>query len=567
MGRALQCSIGFALCLHLGAQPKLAAAVNAASYLTPGLPNAGIAQGSIFVIYGSGLGPAELAQAQRLPLDVEMSGTSVRIDAAGNQYQTPLLYTSDTAVSGIFPSAVPEGQAVITVTYNGNNSAGYSAQVRKAAFGIFTQNQAGLGPAILQTWNAGVITLNGIHAVSLPGQVGILWGTGLGGINGSDADVPPAGDLPAEVEVLVGGQSANVLYHGRSPTYPGLDQINFEVPAGLIGCYVPIAVRADGVMSNFASMTIGTGGTICGDNVSFRGRLFSGLTGATVSIGTVDMTHQEYSSPNGPPIFWSEQASGRFFEVDWNYINFLPNLSGYEVLPGTCNVVWNRWNTPEEMGDIYPALNLPTNPMWPGDYLKVNATASTKQFTQINPGEYEAQLGGMTEPGGVAVPRFMNAGTYTLDNLEPPPPPDAGAAVAVSYDIHASLTIPGEIQWTNKAALSEVDRSQDLTFEWSGGLDASEYVLVGGSSADADLQTRVTFMCAVTPSAGKLTVPSWMVQILPQSSPSQANAAPYGFLFMGSSSNNINSLATTPGAFGMIYFRYLFLYNSIVDFR
>ena len=303
MGRALRCSIGVVVCLRLGAQPKIAAAVNAASYLTPGLPNAGIAQGCIFVIYGSGLGPSGLAQAQRLPLDVDMAGTSVRLDAAGNQYKVPLLYTSDTAVSGIFPSAVPEGQAVITVTYNGQDSNRYTVQVRKAAFGIFTQNQAGLGPAVLQNWNAGVVTLNGIHGVDLPGQIGILWRTGLGAINGSDADVPPAGDLPAAVEVLVGGQPAKVLYHGRSPTYPGLDQINFEVPAGVIGCYVPIAVRAGGVMSNFASMTIGTGGTICGDNISFRGRLFTGLTGATVSIGTVDMTHQEYSSPGGPPVF------------------------------------------------------------------------------------------------------------------------------------------------------------------------------------------------------------------------------------------------------------------------
>ena len=236
------------------------------------------------------------------------------------------------------------------------------------------------------------------------------------------------------------------------------------------------------------------------------------------------------------------------------------------MLPGTCNVIWNRWSNPDEMGDIYPTLNLPTNPLRPGDYLKVNGPASAKAFSQINPGEYQAQLGGMTESGGAVAPRFMDSGTYTLDNLEPPPPPDSATALA-SYDIHASLTIPGEIQWTNKAALAEVDRTQDLAFEWSGGVDASEYVLAGGSSANADLQTRVTFMCAAAPSAGKLTVPSWMLQMLPQSSASQANTAPYGVLFMGSSSNNLNSLSTAPGAFGMLYFRYLFLYNSIVDFR
>jgi hypothetical protein len=52
------------------AQPVITSTevVNSASYLSQGLPGSGIAQGSIFTIFGSGLGPNTLLQAGPLPL-------------------------------------------------------------------------------------------------------------------------------------------------------------------------------------------------------------------------------------------------------------------------------------------------------------------------------------------------------------------------------------------------------------------------------------------------------------------------------------------------------------------
>ncbi|MBZ5608271.1 MAG: hypothetical protein LAP38_08440 [Acidobacteriia bacterium] len=560
--------IAFSVSLRLAAQPNIASAVNAASYLTPGLPNAGIAQGSIFAIFGGGLGPAQVVQAQRLPLETQVAGTSVRISAAGTDYPVPLLYSSATAVGGVLPSSVPEGQADVIVNYDGRDSNRFTTQVRKSAFGIFTRNQAGFGPAVLQNWISGSIILNGLHQVTAAGQLAILWGTGLGAISQSDADVPPAGDLPVDVEVLVGGQAAKVLYHGRSPTYPGLDQINFEVPPGIIGCYVPLVVRAGSVMSNFASMSIVSSGTICGDDVSWRGRLFVG-TAADVRVGIVEMTHEEYSTPSSSPVFWSEDGTARFFDVLWNSIDSLSRLGDLQVLPGTCSVAWNRWNNADQMQNMYPEEpNLPTVPMQAGDYLKIQGPAGKKPLDHAGPGEYEGRLGGMTDLGGSAAPQFMSPGAYTFDNLAPPPPP-ADASPPESYDLQASVSIPGEIHWTNKAQLTEVNRGQDLRFEWSGGVDGREYVVVGGSSADEALKTRVTFMCAQNPSAGAFTVPSWILEVLPKNSTSAPDSYPYGFLFVGSSSNNVNSLAagTVLGTLNMLYFRYMFMYYSILDFR
>ena len=65
------------------AQPVInsGSVVNSASYLSQGLPGSGIAQGSIFTIKGSGLGPGTMVQSG-LPLSTSLAGTSVKVTVA-----------------------------------------------------------------------------------------------------------------------------------------------------------------------------------------------------------------------------------------------------------------------------------------------------------------------------------------------------------------------------------------------------------------------------------------------------------------------------------------------------
>src|SRR5690606_13295011 len=101
---------------------------------------------------------------------------------------------------------------------------------------------------------AGDQPLNATTASARPGQVVVLWGTGLGAVDGGD-DRPPGEtgavvDLQAssQVEVWVGGARAtNILYAGRSPGFAGLDQINFIVPPDAArGCYSPVWIKVKG---------------------------------------------------------------------------------------------------------------------------------------------------------------------------------------------------------------------------------------------------------------------------------------------------------------------------------
>lgn len=63
--------------------PQIGAVVNAASYITPGLPNAGIAQGAIFVIFGSDLGPANISYAPKAFQSTTLSNTSLAVTVGG----------------------------------------------------------------------------------------------------------------------------------------------------------------------------------------------------------------------------------------------------------------------------------------------------------------------------------------------------------------------------------------------------------------------------------------------------------------------------------------------------
>src|SRR3954454_545733 len=80
--------------------------VNAASSLSAAYTNYGIARGSIFVVYGSALGPVDLVQATTFPLPTSdgLAGTRVLISIGPYSAACPIVYSSLTQVAAIMPS-------------------------------------------------------------------------------------------------------------------------------------------------------------------------------------------------------------------------------------------------------------------------------------------------------------------------------------------------------------------------------------------------------------------------------------------------------------------------------
>jgi uncharacterized protein (TIGR03437 family) len=126
---ALLFSVAYMALIPAGAaaQPVVGSSgiLNGASYAVPGLPNSGIAQGSIFIVFGQNLGPAAIAQVSRFPLPTSqgLAGTSIKITVGGTTVDAIMLYTLATQVAAVLPSNTPIGTGTLTVTYNGEASA------------------------------------------------------------------------------------------------------------------------------------------------------------------------------------------------------------------------------------------------------------------------------------------------------------------------------------------------------------------------------------------------------------------------------------------------------------
>ena len=142
------------------AQPKIYSIVNTASYLTPPQDSNGnpvgndvIAEGSIFIVFGAGLGPTAPTYPAGLPLPTTLpasTGTSISISAGGQTIAAYMFYTSALQVQAILPSTTPVGSASVTLSYNGKTSASFTISVMPSRLGIFTSNSQGYGIAAAQ---------------------------------------------------------------------------------------------------------------------------------------------------------------------------------------------------------------------------------------------------------------------------------------------------------------------------------------------------------------------------------------------------------------------------------
>jgi uncharacterized protein (TIGR03437 family) len=263
---------------------------NAGSWLPPSLPNSGIAQGAIFTVTGTGLGPAVLQQVQNYPLPTTQgfAGTTVQVTVGSVTESCIMIYTVASQVAGILPSATPVGSGTLTVSYQGA-SVSIAIQVVAGDFGMFTLNEGGSGPAVVTDLSYNAITMvNPAH----PGDSLILWGTGLGAVSGNETEPPTAVNFPG-VEVLMGNQLVTPGYAGRSSS-PGLDQINVTVPAGISGgCKTSLAVVVNGVTGNVVSTSIAPAGqATCGDTYGAltAANLQKALTSGSLNIGAVDLS-------------------------------------------------------------------------------------------------------------------------------------------------------------------------------------------------------------------------------------------------------------------------------------
>lgn len=537
MKRILSITIAAAAAaMTAAAQPAITGALNTASYIVRGLPNSGLAQGSMIAIFGRNIGPAAIAQAGSFPLPTTLGGSSARITAAGQNFDLFLTYSISTQIGAIIPSTVPVGNATLSVSFGGQTSATIPVEIVQSQLGIFTINQAGSGPAVVQNVNSeSDRPINTILASARPNQAMILWGTGLGPIQGSDAQAPPVGDLNQPIEVLVGGRRANVLYKGRSGCCSAIDQIVFEVPGNVSGCYVPLVVKNGNRVSNYTSISVAPNGGRCSDPFGFTEAELSAMeAGGRLRFGSVNLTRiSSKISAAGLTLDSTVDAGGAAF-IEYTLQQALASRGpgGNAVTVGACTLFTFSGTTPQTTDPIQPRV------LDAGASIMIAGPKGSKPIAKGQGGFYSSTFATATSglpsvpglPGGIPGipndPPYLDAGSYTATG--------PGGADVGSFS--SQMTIAGNFRWTNEAAIADINRANDLEITWTGA-GANDYVSVSGSSSDTATRVGASFVCLERGSVGRLTVPSAILLGLPASTSIQGT--PTGTLGVGNTSEPV----------------------------
>ncbi|HSB15670.1 MAG TPA: hypothetical protein VLE22_14520 [Bryobacteraceae bacterium] len=495
--------------------------VNAASYGSDWLQNGGVAQGSMFVVFGSRMGPAVLQMATTFPLQLKLANTSIEVTIAGVMVNAIMLYAWDRQLAAVLPSRTPVGNGTLQVVYNDLRSDPVTIRVVETNFGSFAGTQAGSGPAIAQNYVSATETpLNSPIEAAHPGQVMILWGTGLGAVSFDETFPPLVQDLNVPLEVWIGGKRATVLYEGRSPQFPGIDQINLQLPADApLGCYVPLAVKARGVTSNFTSIAISPSGKICSDPHGVSAADLNRLAaGEPLRLGWIQLMRENFKAQ--VPGIGAVEGSfdlgwADFFRWDASSVIRSHALSSWgQTALGTCTEI--TFEEEPNFAPIHPSR------LVVGETMNLHGPLGIKPMPRDRAGLYEKNAIGTNIPpvlGWSNKTPFLEPGTYTVEN-------GSGGPDATRFSV--SLTIPHDpasLQWTNLESIQIIDRSRDLTVTWEGGNPDREYVLVGAMSSVGGLENAkagVIVACAERVSAGRLVMPSFVLSTLPPSDPETA---------------------------------------------
>jgi uncharacterized protein (TIGR03437 family) len=245
-----------------------AVAVSAASFRS----SPGLAPSSIVTIFGGGMANGSLA-ADSIPLPIQLDGTSVLvgftpdIPPAGSLLQTfsELFFASPGQINLLLPSALTVNPTPIIVDLDGLSISDVVITPVAVSPGLFTASSNGIGvpsAVVLRLKADGSQTYEPLmqfdvaknQFTPIPIDLGpegdrvfvLLFGTGIRGRS----------DLSA-VRLKIGEVVAPVTYAGPQELFPGLDQVNVELPRALAGRGdIDLNLSVDGIAANVVTIKI-----------------------------------------------------------------------------------------------------------------------------------------------------------------------------------------------------------------------------------------------------------------------------------------------------------------------
>jgi uncharacterized protein (TIGR03437 family) len=410
---------------------------------------ADIASGSIIAVVGEDLSP----------------GTSVRLNVRGTSVDATIVSAEANRVRILVPPGTPHGEGTLTASRNGTAAGVYAIRVVDRRFRLYHRSPQ----AVAQNISArGEWRPNTFSDPARPGQVLVLWGTGLGGTRTD------------EIQAYIGLQRARVLYAGPSGCCPGVDQIVLETPAGIEGCTVPVSLPAteddpdDVVGGGYVTVAVAQSGH-CSDphGLSDNARLVVEANG-TLKIGRVSL--------GGEGWFAADGIVGQFYRARAIFVS----------PPGTCGLP--RGYTPVN-GNAY---------VHAGPELTFTGPAGDRAVPFAE--DYNEEILGAV----YALPfiaRELPPGDYGLHN-------GAGGTDVGPFRLSIPIAESG-FRWTNRETVTPV-RGEDVTVTWSTPEDENGFVAISGlfliiGPNEPNGFGLGGFSCLERASKGSFTVPSWLL--------------------------------------------------------
>ena len=480
---------------------------NAASYISSSLPNGAVAQGSIAVATGKNLGPGSLVVDTKPFQNTTLSGTSVAITVGSTTVAGLMYYTSFNQIAFLVPSNAPAGTGTITVTTAGQQGAPAPITIVPSDAGIFTVTSDGQGAGIVTYADYSLVSaikaancggVNTTCGAANPGDVLIIWATGLGPVNGSDAAGAGLGlnmsQLP--LTVWVGGVQAQVAYQGRSGCCIGEDQIVFTVPSNApLGCGVPLSIQIGNAISNSVALPIAAVGS---RTCTLSDPTFPSAIVVPLSTGTGPFTYADIDlnrRDNFPGFV--DNVHGEFlqFTIPQAVQPFFVSYIDSPAL-GTCQI----YNSPngQPNAPLVPMAGLDVGPQitvqGPNGVKNVAGSGGTYKTqvsangTYLSPGTYT-----VSAPGGADVPKFSAQITIPTMATMTSPTPDAQSPTTVT-------------------------RSNGLTVTWTGAQPNQIIQLEGFNATDNTYNTGADFLCSAPAAAGTFTIPPSVLMAMPAGS-------------------------------------------------
>jgi len=222
-------------------------------YNSVGFQSAAVAPGEMVDIAGFNLGPTPAVTAPAGDLPATLGGVQVTFDGvpAAISYVSSYLLTVQTPFS-----VQPGKQTTMQVSYGGASSDPITLDVFNVVPGLYTQTPDGKGLITAVNSNGSMNSL--LNPAAKGGNI-TIYASGLGTVSpalatGQTPPASPVSNTTWPVTAAVDGINATVSFAGAAPGFPGLYQINLQIPAGANSGARSIVLYGGGAPSQFGTI-------------------------------------------------------------------------------------------------------------------------------------------------------------------------------------------------------------------------------------------------------------------------------------------------------------------------